>query len=486
LQGKTVPQAGGNAARNPCCTAFGNLLQTTDPLGNVVTVIYDNLGRKTDLFDPDLGWIHYAIDPLGRQYQQVNPNERAANPTQATTFVHDLLDRLTQRSEPDLTSYWTYDQLSGACGSSHSCGKLVEAYTWNGPISTGYKDYDRLETYDTLSRPNSTVTTLHNNTAYTSASSYDSYGRLSTITHQPGSSAAVKTFAQYYNGNGYLAQVARLDPVSGTQKVLWQANAQDAADRVTLAALGNGLAIDREYNAYTARLGDATLTNSASVQVLHEGYSYDVLGNVKTRTQYWNTSQNGFSENFQYDNMNRLWTSQVTTNISAPQQTFTYDSIGDIVSKTGAGTGNYVYPGSGANAVQPHAVSSIPGIGSFSYDANGNMLTDAGRSTSWNSFDMPITIAEGGRGEKRTDPLGRVVRTSGNGVSGWAGSLCSPWIALNGVRGATEQPTHLVLRCTAICRIMTLGGQHYAHTHLYRPSRSPNQHRSAFDAQACR
>ena len=117
--------------------------------------------------------------------------------------------------------------------------------------------------------------------------------------------------------------------------------------------------------------------------------------NPCSATQYWNTSQNGFSENFQYDNMNRLWTSQVTTNISAPQQTFTYDSIGDIASKTGVGTGNYVYPASGANAVQPHAVSSIPGIGSFSYDANGNMLAGAGRGMSWNSFDMPITMTEG-------------------------------------------------------------------------------------------
>ncbi len=47
-----------------------------------------------------------------------------------------------------------------------------------------------------------------------------------------------------------------------------------------------------------------------------------------------------------------------------------------------------------SSAIRPHAVDSIPGIGSFSYDDNGNLLSGAGRSLTWTSFDMPATAAK--------------------------------------------------------------------------------------------
>lgn len=46
-------------------------------------------------------------------------------------------------------------------------------------------------------------------------------------------------------------------------------------------------------------------------------------------------------------------------------QNFKYDAAGNMQSKTGAGTGDYVYPTQGANAIRPHAVKNIPGIGDF-------------------------------------------------------------------------------------------------------------------------
>jgi RHS repeat-associated protein len=117
---------------------------------------------------------------------------------------------------------------------------------------------------------------------------------------------------------------------------------------------------------------------------------YDALGNVSQRTQAWGAVS--FIESFDYDALNRL---KSATILGYAQQNFTYDDIGNIVSKTGAGTGNYVYPASGASSVRPHAVSSIPGLGSFVYDDNGNMTSGAGRTVTWNSFDMPVTITKG-------------------------------------------------------------------------------------------
>ncbi len=91
-------------------------------------------------------------------------------------------------------------------------------------------------------------------------------------------------------------------------------------------------------------------------------------------------------------------------------QSFTYDAAGNITCKTGVGsitsctpssTNLYAYPQQGATlqqataAIRPHAVSSIPGVGSFTYDNDGNMLTGAGRSISWTSFDMPLSMSQG-------------------------------------------------------------------------------------------
>ncbi len=423
-----------DAAKNPTYftrDAFGNLLQTKDQPGNLVSIGYDNLGRKTSMQDPDLGTINYSIDPLGREYKETNPNESAAGV--ATTFIHDCADRLIQRTEPalgsalGLSSNWIYDNpVSTApttpataasclvnvpsatipalptCAGTASCGKLVEAYTLFG----NQANYNRTQSYDNIGRPSNTQISVYGGT-YSNTTGYDAYDRVSSIVDlwTPSTGTPLtKTFAQYYNNTGYLAQVARITGSSSNPvaQVLWQASSQDAEDRVLQAQLGNGLSVKRNYYPYSERLQDTNLTNPAAgnSNLLQEGYQYDVLGNVQIRTEYWNGGQSGFSETFRYDPMNRLYTSQVTSNSKTSLQTFTYDAIGDIVSKTGVGTGNYNYPAPGPGVQRPHAVLSITGQpGNFQYDANGNMMSDPyGRSTTWNSFDMPYQITMSANG----------------------------------------------------------------------------------------
>jgi RHS repeat-associated protein len=76
-------------------------------------------------------------------------------------------------------------------------------------------------------------------------------------------------------------------------------------------------------------------------------------------------------------------------------KSFSYNAIGNIVTKSDVGTYNYPLPG----AARQHAVSSITGTvngfvnPSFTYDADGNMLTGVGRTLTYTSFDMPLTVA---------------------------------------------------------------------------------------------
>jgi RHS repeat-associated protein len=413
--------------------AYGDLTQTTDPKGNNVTITYDNLGRKIKMVDPDLGRIDYCIDPRGLLWQQISPIERAKIGTQtsyctqrwnsgtasATNFFYDVLDRMTERQEPDLDSHWAYDSQVGSssCGSATgaSQGKLVEAYS---VLGNGTKDYDRVESYDNIGRQSQSMTCLGQATV-TSVVAYDSWGRTSSTTRGiAGDSAGSKIYSQYYNSNGYLAQIART--VSAGTTVLWETKRQDAGNRVLDTALGNGLFINREYNPYTERLNDGLITkNGANTLVFHENYQYDILGNVSNRAQEWGDAQSSnYSEAFSYDSLNRLITSQVFGS-STSQQGFGYDVLGNIICKSGVGgasvtctpdvNGNvpsnqqtYTYGSSGSNIAGPHAVTAIAGIGSFTYDADGNLTSGAGRSYTasgsfgpWTSFDMPNTITEG-------------------------------------------------------------------------------------------
>jgi RHS repeat-associated protein len=351
--------------------AFGNLSTTTDPNGNITKISYDRLGRKTHIYDPDLGHIEYVVDVIGRPVKQINSNQRAKG--QETTAVFDKLDRMTARYETDLESHWAYD--TAVMG----IGKLAQAYTKNGTIV----DYLRQYLYDDLSRQYSKKQNLSDGT-YASLTEYDGWSRPFRVSYQR-NSGAMKVFENRYATTGYLAGIAR------GNSLLWNVTGQDAAQRVTDAVLGNGLLQHREYNPYTGRLSGSNLKTTSDVSRLQEGYTYDWIGSLAGRTQIWEqgSAMVSFDETFHNDSLNRIEWSQVQ---NQTRQNFTYDAIGNLLSKTGVSAGNYVYP-QGAGMVRPHGLTSISGLGNFIYDDNGNLLSGNGRTTSWTSFNMPLLVS---------------------------------------------------------------------------------------------
>ncbi|MBC3879965.1 VCBS repeat-containing protein [Undibacterium sp. LX40W] len=378
--------------------AFNSLVRTEDSLGNVVDIEYDKLGHRTKLSDPDLGQTTYEVDALGRTVKQVSPNQRKAGT--ATVMSYDDLGRMIARDEPSLTSRWVYDnQPEQSCADTRSCGKLIEAYTLNG----SNKENTEMHSFDSLGRPS--VSTQQRDVLYTHTLGYDTWGRLLSEVHKRGSNTT-KVFERRYNNNGYQFQVLRgLPAPTGGYQVLWQANDMNARMQLQAASLGNGLAVKRDYFQATGYLQSAKLLYGTEAK-LEEAYTYEKLGNVMTRMQSWAASLNNeppqfFSEGFSYDVLNRLETATIS---GMPTQTFTYDDIGNLKSKTGVGQGTYVYTtqgtagydaSTGASVRRPNAVQSIPGIGSFVYDDNGNLINGAGKEVSWTSFDMPYVMKKG-------------------------------------------------------------------------------------------
>ena len=348
---------------------FGNLLTTTDPMKNKVGIAYDLLGRRTDLRDPDLGWIHYDVDPLGRVWKTTSPNQRALGTSTRTVF--DKLDRMVERYESDLESHWIYDSAA------YGVGQLAEAHTGKAVA----KDYRRLHTYDPLGRP-FTTTQMINGDTYVGTTALDIWGRLTQQRYRRNAELE-KVFDYRYNDKGYLSHIER----GGA--ALWRAEAQDAANRVLSAKLGNGLQQIRSFYAYTGLPEKVLLQTAAGGRRLEENYTFDALGNVSQRSQYWETQ--GFTELFTYEGLNRIETSEV---VGQPIQRITYDASGNITSKSNVSSQPYQYPAAGGD--RPHGVIGIAGLGNFDYDDNGNQKSAPGRTTAWSSFDMPMRLTKGG------------------------------------------------------------------------------------------
>jgi len=341
---------------------FGNMLKTTDALGNVVAATYDTRGRKVASNDPDLGAWTYAYNTLDQVTSQTDAK------SQVTTWSYDLIGRMTGRVEPDMTAAWVYDTGPNAIG------KLITASITAG-ADAGYK---RSYTYDSLGRP-VTASTLEDGATYTFTASYDANSRLSQINYPSGFALGYT-----YTALGYASQLS--SPTTG--QVYWTPNTFDAEMHLTQQTAGNGLVTTQTFSALTGRLLQTQAGSSNSVA--NFSYNYDVLGNLTSRAD----ANESLSENLVYDTLNRLTQSTVNLTPTALVKTFSYNPIGNLLTKSDVG--NYLYPPAGS--ALPHAVSSISGgtlSTTFAYDPNGNQTSGVGRTITYTSYNKPASITQG-------------------------------------------------------------------------------------------
>jgi len=342
---------------------FGDPLTTTDSPGNVTTMTYDIRGHRLSIADPDTGTTTFTSDVLGEVATKVDAK------SQKTTYAYDLLGRPTTRTEPDLTSTWTYDSCTNGKG-------LVCTVTGNNGYSRSYA-------YNTLEQVSS-ITSV-NGTSYPTDFTYDAAGRLWTITYPTGFE-----LQRGYNSSGYLATIG----LPNSNAYYWQQTADDAEGHITADTLGNGITETRTYYPTNGLVN--TIEAGVSGAVQNQTFTYDQYHNLYTRTDIYGGTT--VAETFGYDGLNRLNGVTGTTNGTAlTAKSLTYDATGNIVTKSDVGT--YKYPTAGSAG--PHAVSSITGTlngvtnPAFTYDVNGNLTSAAGRTVTWTSYNMAASVVDG-------------------------------------------------------------------------------------------
>jgi RHS repeat-associated protein len=328
----------------------GQATQVTNPLGQTTRYEYDGLGYLTRIVNANgLTAASFTYDAFGRVATSTDSEAHTIG------FAHDAMDRLTQVTYPDGTSY---------------------AYTWD--------KLDLSAVEDRLGRV----------TQY----SHDAVRNLTAVTDP----SAHTTRYSYY-GNRQLKSVA--DPNGNTTS--WD---RDIQSRVTAKHFADGSQINSAYELTTSRLKSVTdalrqvklsgytvddrlasidYANAAnytpSVHFTYDPYfpritsMIDGFGTTQYRYQAIGTSgalkllaEDGPIQNvmiaYQYDALSRL----VARTVDASAEAFTYDSLGRLSSHTSP-LGSFVfgYLDQTNQLVSQQISSGTVGSG-WAYDINTN------------------------------------------------------------------------------------------------------------------
>ncbi len=372
---------------------IGNLIKTV--VGGITTIMdYDIRGNKIAMSDPDMGQWFYTYNALGELISQTDAKG------QVTTMTYDKLGRMLSRTEAEGVSTWAYDT------SDRGIGKIASV--------TAPQGYGEDYLYDTLGRVQS-VTTHADNQDFTISNQYDAFSRLGRQTRPENF-----VVENVYNDYGYLMGIKspkeqisdydwnHLNTLAGaggthashyqemaadTNNVyLWRATERDAAGRLAGHIVGNGLFNERSYNPNTGHLLSIRSRIGSSGEIRNLAYQYDKMDNVLSRQN----SLSGLTENFTYDQLDRLTQSAVSGTIAGVAYNnsinYGYDINGNILHKSDMG--DYTY---GVN--HPHAPSSIAktqgGTLSYTYDANGSITQSGDKSITWTSFNKPSQFTKG-------------------------------------------------------------------------------------------
>jgi YD repeat-containing protein len=149
------------------------------------------------------------------------------------------------------------------------------------------------------------------------------------------------------------------------------------------------------------------LTTKGSTTLQSFSYGYDNAGNITTLTDNRTPAH---SQTFTYDALDRLHTA--TGPYGEPSHT--YSAIGNLLSKAGVA---YTYGATGQTCGRPmpHAVTSTSDGKSYSYDCNGNTVSDGERTFTWDADNKPVRISRTGVGTTRLAYSGDGVRVSKQG-----------------------------------------------------------------------
>ena len=458
----------GGSSQKWAYNPWGQVNELTDGNGNVTGFELDAWGRVVTVNKADGSKEQYTYDPAGKmltsedgegnissyQYDsRGNMTGRVDALGNADTFTYDAENYLSSHVNRNgictKYSYTMYGNLTERYVTAESAAQAgVEplresfGYTGDGLLSYaigGGMRYDY--SYDLMGRVIDKSASGKTLLSYT----YDADGKVLTRTDITG-----KTTEYRYDLTGNLTEVYD----DGTRQALYE---YDEAGRKTRQTIGNGLVSEYAYNAdgilrslktslsggvtgsqeasgMLSAMGNISANGNTGIQLLAENYySYDGNGNVICKDTLNGSSMYG------YDVQNRL----TSVSSSMGEERFSYDNAGNrierrlktaqenLVEKYRYNAGNRLMSverlrgemeepqfgeanlGEGMGTAQTHGnsqtlgIANVPQIESFTYDKQGNMLSDGSFTYRYDSFNrLAVAEAEGACQVNRYDAEG--------------------------------------------------------------------------------
>lgn len=347
---------------------------TTDPLGNKIIEIF-NIEKKV-----------VSKETQNIKGERTSLTEFAYNALgQETSQTHHVLENSIEKRLYTIQS--TYD----------STGKIIQLNEM-GKITT--YTYDASGKLSILTKPDQTKL----------AHTYDKLGRLQTLT----SSDNTIDYTYAYDLNNHLLSV--LDHTIPTS-----AYSYDALGNLIWERLANGLELSFAYDAHS-RLTQLFLQDQSPITYIYDGpdlkriqkgsyifeykrdltgaplqevspagttsYTYDLLGRpLSIASQH-------YSETVSYDPAGNLISKKFSDPIGHEQDSFAYDDLYQLISEEDH---TYTYDSINNRLHKddtPYSLNALNQIESFTYDLNGNLLSDGNNLYTYDALNRLIQANE--------------------------------------------------------------------------------------------
>jgi RHS repeat-associated protein len=392
-------------------------IYTYDALDDLLTVVqggshnrsfaYDSLERLTSSKNPETGTtpVLYTYDANSNVVTKTDARGTIINYSPASNPI-DQLNRVTSKTYSDGTPtvVYTYD---GIAPSACSAG----GFTYTNAIGrrSGMCDADGSEfwSYDPMGREKAeqrTTNSITKNTGYT----YDLKGDLATLTYPSGrvmtyvtDSAARPSSAQDVPNNIFYMQgtcsngINSLGVCYAPQGAIASANVGPTGGSTWLkAAMTYNDRLQPNQIQYSNQAGSLM-----SLQYSFLDASSHNNGNVMAVTNLVDGTR---SQQFTYDQLNRLLTAETTSTYSTSPahcwgEAYVYDNAtttpGEFGNLTNINVPSTAYNGCQMESSLSLVANSNNQISSFSYDTSGNILNDTHNSYTWNAESEIKTAA---------------------------------------------------------------------------------------------
>jgi RHS repeat-associated protein len=312
-------QAGSGLKTTHQYDALNRLLGTIDALSGTTSYGYDKADRLTQVTAPNNATTAYAYDDLGNLLSETSPDRGT------TTYAYDAAGNLLQKTDArGVTVSYSYDALNRVTSIDYpGTSEDVSLAYDSGPYCTAgigrlCEVVDGSGTtqfgYDAFGNVITHRTTALGVT-YVTSYTVDAGDRVLSLTYPSGRTVTY--------GRDTLRRVSHASAlVNGATQTLVSGRTYRADGRLTGQSFGNGINEVRDYNL------KGELTYQAVGAIDTRLYGYDPNGNL---TSLQSLPQVG---SYHYDALDRLTTDQITSSPSSTRS-FTYDGNGNRLSENG-------------------------------------------------------------------------------------------------------------------------------------------------------